>query len=336
TVSGVTLRVTGSTSANTGRAPARRMARAVKAAVRGEVITSSPAARPSASRASWIASVPLTTAMACRAWSEAASSRSKASPSGPRMNQPESRTRATAASISGRKAATCALRSPKGTAVMSGTPRSKVMPGVLAVVIDGAAEPVPQRHLGLPAERLPDLGRIRVEVSDVDLLAVGGEGHEAIGAASSRQLDQHLRDVDEGDGGLAAEVEDLAVRRLHRARPQQRVHHVVHVVEVALLLAVPEELDLLAAHRLPDEPADESLAVVLDELARSVGVGEAQRGAADAVHGVVDEVVELAGDLVDAVDVRGVEQMGLVHGQPHGLAVDLARPRVDDLHSGVV
>src|SRR6185503_18049464 len=248
TVSGVTLRVTGSTSANTGRAPARRTARAVKAAVRGEVMTSSPAARPSASRASWIASVPLTTAMACRAWSEAASSRSKASPSGPRMNQPESRTRATAASISGRKAATCALRSPKGTAVMRGTPRSKVMPGVLAVVIDGPGQPVPEGNPGLPAQRLADLGRVREEVADVDLLAVGREGHEPVGAAASCDLHQHLREVDEGHRCLSAEVEDLAVRRLHRPRPQQGVDHVVHVVEVAPLLPVAEELDLLAAH----------------------------------------------------------------------------------------
>src|SRR3954467_6741144 len=171
TVSGETLRVAGSTSANTGRAPARITPRAVKAAVRGEVTTSSPGPRASASRASWMASVPLATATASRASRAGASSRWKASPSGPRMNQPESRTRATAASISGRKAATCRLRSPKGTAVTP-APASKVVLRVLAVVLDGAGQPVAQGDARPPAQRAVDLGGVAVEIADVDLLAV--------------------------------------------------------------------------------------------------------------------------------------------------------------------
>ena len=137
-------------------------------------------------------------------------------------------------------------------------------------------------------------------------------------------------------GCLAAEVEDLPVRGVHRPRAQERVHHVVHEVEVALLPAAAEELDLLAEHDLAHEPPDEALARVADELARPVGVGEAQRRGADAVHRVVDQVVELAGDLVDAVHVRGVQQVGLVHGQALRLAVHLAGPGVDHLHVRVV
>ena len=106
TASGATLRVRGSRSAKTGRAPTAITARAVKAADKGEVTTSSPGPTPRARRPSWRASVPFATATASRAPKACASSFSKASPSGPRMNQPESRTRASAASISARWAAT--------------------------------------------------------------------------------------------------------------------------------------------------------------------------------------------------------------------------------------
>ena len=121
----------------------------------------------------------------------------------------------------------------------------------------------------------------------------------------------------------------------HRPRAQEGVDHVVHVVEVALLLPVAEDLDLLAERGLAHEPADEALAVVPDELAGAVGVGEPQRGGADAVHLVVDEVVELARDLVDPVHVHRLQQVLLVHRQVERLAVDLARARVDDLELGV-
>ena len=58
--------------------------------------------------------------------------------------------------------------------------------------------------------------------------------------------------------------------------------------------------------------------------------------AADPVHGVVDEVVQLARDLVDAVHVGRVQGMSLVHGQALGLAVHLPGPRVHHARLGVV
>ena len=50
---------------------------------------------------------------------------------------------------------------------------------------------------------------------------------------------------------------------------------------------------------------------------------------------MVDEVVELSGDLVDSVHIGGVQRVLLVDRQVLRLAVDLARPRVDDLDLGV-
>ena len=58
--------------------------------------------------------VPFATATASAAPIARASSRSKASTSGPRMKKPESSTRATAASSSGRIAATWARKSTNG------------------------------------------------------------------------------------------------------------------------------------------------------------------------------------------------------------------------------
>jgi hypothetical protein len=78
-----------------------------------------------------------------------------------------------------------------------------------------------------------------------------------------------------------------------------------------------------------------TLPVVTDQLAGAVGVGEPQRRGADPVHLVVDQVVELAGDLVDPVHVHRLQEVLLVHRQVEGLAVDLARAGVNDLDLGV-
>ncbi len=145
-----------------------------------------------------------------------------------------------------------------------------------------------------------------------------------------------IRSVDEiamARSARAADVEHLAVARVGRARPQERVDDVVDVDEVAHLRAVAEDLDLLSLERQPDEPADEALAVVPDQLPRAVDVGQPQRAGADAEHVVVDDVVVLAGGLVDAVDVGRPDEVRLVDRQPIGPAVDLARAGEHDLRA---
>ena len=164
-------------------------------------------------------------------------------------------------------------------------------------------------------------------------LRSGGNGTS--GRSPARDVEQQLDEVRERHRVLVAQVHDLAVGGVDRPGAQERVDHVVDVVEVALLQPVAEDLDLLAERGLADEPADEALAVVPDQLARAVGVGEPQRRGADPVHLVVDEVVELARDLVDAVDVHRLQQVLLVHRQVERAAVDLARAGVDDLELGV-
>ena len=75
---------------------------------------------------------------------------------------------------------------------------------------------------------------------------------------------------------------------------------------------------------------------MLDQLARAVDVGQPQRAGADAEHVVVEQVVGLAGRLVDAVDVGRPDQVRLVDRQAVGPAVDLARAGVDDADPRVV
>ena len=262
--------------------------------------------------------------------SACASSRSKASPSGPRMNQPESSTRASAASISGRRARTWALKSHEGDGV---PPLRGNAPCARGSTRWCAPAPRAGGTRGCQPSVLPDLGgvarRSRRCRSASARAGTGAGVYEPCPAISIIIFTRSSSDI----GASPPRLKTCPSAASDGPRPQERVHHVVHVVEVPLLRAVAEDLDLLAEHDLAHEPADEALPAVADELARPVGVGEAQRRGADAVHGVVDEVVELAGDLVDAVHVRGVQQVVLVHGQALRLAVDLARARVDDLHA---
>ena len=291
--------------------------------------TSSPAPTPSARSASCSASVPFATATASRAPSAAASSRSKASPSGPRMNQPESSTRAIAASSSPRSSRTRAAKSTNGT--FTGSARGGGGSSRLS-----RRSPSASGTHGRPAERSAHLRGVRVEVADVDPLALGREGHQPVAAAARDCSSSSFDQLEQRDGLVVPEVEHLPVRGVQRAGAQEGLDDVVDVVEVALLLAVAEELDLLAERRLAHEPADEALAVVPDQLPRPVGVGQPQRRGADAVHLVVDQVVELARDLVDPVHVHRLQQVILVDRQVERAAVDLARAGVDDLQLGVV
>ena len=112
---------------------------------------------------------------------------------------------------------------------------------------------------------------------------------------------------------------------------QQRLDHVVDVVHVAPLAPLAEEFDDAAVHRLPDEPRDETEAVVADELARAVGVRQPQADGARAVEPMVEQVVVLGGQLVDAVDVERRDAVLLVQRQVDGAAVNLTRAGEDDL-----
>ena len=95
---GSRLRVSGSTSQKTGRAPSysRQLAEATK--LKGLVRTSSPAPHPCSRTPRCSAAVPLETATASSTPSQAANSRSKRSPIGPSESRPERSTSTTSSS----------------------------------------------------------------------------------------------------------------------------------------------------------------------------------------------------------------------------------------------
>src|SRR5204863_5603040 len=128
-------------------------------------------------------------------------------------------------------------------------------------------------------------------------------------ASGAGNLDQEGREVRMRNRLASAYVEDLAIHAVRRARAEERIHRVLHVDEITNLRAVPENLNLTAFEGQPDEPADESLAVVFDQLARTVHVRQAERTGREAKHVVVEDVGVLAGSLIDAVDIHGPYQM---------------------------
>jgi hypothetical protein len=112
---GSMVKVAGSTSTKTGRAPFSKIASPVAMNVLATVTTSSPGPTPKASRARVRASVPLATPQACATPQYRANSSSSRRHSSPPMNCPPATTRATAPSISSRIRAYWALRSTMGT-----------------------------------------------------------------------------------------------------------------------------------------------------------------------------------------------------------------------------
>ena len=105
---------------------------------------------------------------------------------------------------------------------------------------------------------------------------------------------------------------------------QQPLDDIVDVEAIAQLRAVAEQVDLLTVHGAAHEHRQEAQPVALQALARSVHVGEAQRGDRHAVHPGVEQVGLLAGELGDAVDVDGLGRVLLVHREVARPAVHLA------------
>src|SRR5688572_2945566 len=289
TCRGSSVSRSGSTSVKTGRAPAIITASAEYAAESGGVITSSPGPMSSARRIRVIASVPVPTPTACGTRLAAANSVSNASTSGPSTNRPLAITRSMADRI--------AAASSPGVSALNGT-RTDIVRQMLAVVGEGAGKAFAQLHLGRPSGLRSEQRRIGVEAADVDRLLVGRPFDEGVTAAA-RQLNEKLDQIAMGEVLFAADVEGVTVHRIGGARRQECVHGIIDVDEVAHLRAVAEHLDLLVLEREAHEPADESLPVVTQQLARTVDVGKAQRAGAHTEDVVVDQVVVLAGGLVD-------------------------------------
>jgi hypothetical protein len=111
---------------------------------------------------------------------------------------------------------------------------------VVAVPVEGSAQPLLQAHGGLPAQALPDLRRVHVLAVDLALRIAGATDVRLDpGAGEPRDQRHHLTDR---VGPSPARVEDLPadVVAVERVDDRQiRGRRVLHVEEVAL--RVPSE-----------------------------------------------------------------------------------------------
>src|SRR5687767_12085765 len=204
-----------------------------------------------------------------------------------------------------------------------------------AVELNRALESLAQRRGRPPSEYLLDTRRIGVEVADIDRLLFRRPFDETV-AATAGHRDEQLDEIAMRDRFDSADVQHLPVRGVARSGTQECIGRVVHVDEITQLRPVTIDLDLAILDGEPDEPRDETLAIVLDQLSWPVDVRESQRACAYAEHVVVQEVVVLAGGLVDPVHVGWLDEVLLGHGQRVRAAVHLSGSREDDLHGWIV
>src|SRR5512134_2367092 len=140
---------------------------------------------------------------------------------------------------------------------------------VQAIEGDCARESLAKTDLGRPADGPTELRRVRVEAPDVDPFFLGRPFDEPHRPRSG-DLDEERDELPVADRLVAADVEDLAVAGVGGARPQERRGCIVYVDEIAKLRFIAEDLDVAVLDGQTDEPADEALAVVADELTRPV------------------------------------------------------------------
>ena len=117
TSSGLRFKVRGSTSTNSGRAPARTTELALAKKLNGVVMTESPGCTPAATKASHSASVPEAQPTVSCTPTVAETSFSNCATSAPRMNCCESHTRSSALRISARTCAYWRRKSSRGTCI---------------------------------------------------------------------------------------------------------------------------------------------------------------------------------------------------------------------------
>src|SRR5262245_13995164 len=102
---------------------------------------------------------------------------------------------------------------------------------VTPIVGNRSLESFAKANARLPADRLPELGRIGIEASDVDALLLWWPLHEChrTGAGDVQQERDELAVT---DWLVAADVEDFAVRGVGGARSQKRISRIVDIHEI--------------------------------------------------------------------------------------------------------
>src|SRR5690606_32440658 len=158
-----------------------------------------------------------------------ANSSSKAAVSPPKMYQPLSSVRVTAASISARRAWVWPSKSTNGIEmlmvilpVVLSVVLSVVLPVValmLPVVVDHPGQAHVQRRQRLPTQRGLNARIARIDIADVDPFALLRPGHQPDASLPGNLHDQ-MGQFQQGDRRLPAQVVDLAIGRVRGAHTQ--------------------------------------------------------------------------------------------------------------------
>src|SRR5678815_2293938 len=153
--------------------------------------------------------------------------------------------------------------------------RGDVLIEVRSIVVERSLQPIGERRRGTPTKRRRDLGRIGEKVTNVDRLLLRWPGYAAR-ASTLRDSNHELHEIAMSNGFETTDVEHVAVHHVAGARPEKRVHRIVDVDEIAKLRPVAVDLNFPVLEYETDEPTDEPLATVLDQLARAIHVREPQ------------------------------------------------------------
>src|SRR5229473_3585076 len=196
------------------------------------------------------------------------------------------------------------------------------------VIIQGTREAVVEVDVRRPAGQRAEAAVVGDEVADIDALPVGRK-FALLESAAAIRPDQRLGQCEERIGLAAANVEREAGGIAAERGAQKRLDRIIDIQELAALLA-PPYLEGGAFERPTQPDAEEILPCILDPHARSINIGQPQRAGVDSIGIVKQQVIGLAGHLVDAVDIGRPQRMLLVDRQIAWPAVDLPRPGMHD------
>jgi len=113
-------------------------------------------------------------------------------------------------------------------------------------------------------------------------------------------------------------------------RCDESVGKIVNIDVVPQLLPIAENFDSIALHRLPDEPVDHRILVVLHLRSLPVGVGDPKKHARDAVNVVIEQVTVFRSGFIEGIRGPRPQWVFLVNGYVFTAAELQARSGVYD------
>src|SRR3954465_3172162 len=127
-------------------------------------------------------------------------------------------------------------------------------------------------------------------------------------------MDAHnfLGQILETDDLGATQIHDLADRLLACSCQKHCLNDVIDIVEVSQLLTITENFDRATLENQPQPNAEKSLPSIAHSHARTVRIGKSQAGGGNSVPLVIEQVITLARQFVDPVDIDWDDRMHFI------------------------